>query len=518
MPKLENLRRIAMYVAIALLLVGVGRMLFGHAGPNAAPAAEVRRVLYYVDPMNPAHTSQNPGKAPCGMDMVAVYSDQHSAFVREAATIPSLRGMVQVSPAKQQIIGIKTALVEQRRAGRILRLLGKVAVDETRLYHVSAPVNGWITEAHPFATGDRVKKNQVLATYYSPQLATTAQSLLYAVNTRGRLQRNRQDGEVENVDKIQENLHLQQFIDSLKNLGMGDAQITAMITNRKQAANIEILAPADGHILTRNLSLGLRFERGTEFYQIADLSHLWILAEVLEDEAEHLVPGLQVTVTVPSLRRKWVATVSSALPKFDATARRLQVRLELENPGLALKPDMFVDLEAQVSLPESITIPADCVLNSGLQKTVFVDAGTGAFEPRAIEVAARQGDYICVASGLKPGERIVISGAFLLDSESRMKLAARNMGGPEAAALASSSSEQLGMVSQEPQSASPELSDPVCGMGIQEKTEQLESHIEGITYHFCSAHCKKRFDENPAGFLSKARASSSALAAKQSAQ
>ncbi len=480
------------------VILSAGWLLFGRAGSKAAPARVGTHVLFYVDPMNPAHTSEKPGKAPCGMDMVPVYSDEHSQSGGQKSAIEPVGRGLRISAEKQQLLGIKTAVVEQRAAPRLLRLLGKVAVDETRLYRVSAPVNGWITEAHAFATGDPVKKNQVLATYYSPQLATTAQSLLYAVNTRGRLQRNRQDADAENSDKVQENLHLQQFVDSLKNLGMEDAQISTMITNRKQAANVEILAPAEGHILSRNLTLGQRFERGTEFFQIADLSHVWILADVLEDEAERLTPGLQVAVTAPNLRKKWTATVSGALPRFDSVARRLQVRLEVDNPGLTLRPDMFVDLDVPVSVSESISIPADSVLDSGLEKVVFVDAGGGSFEPRSIVIGSREVDQVIVAEGLKPGERVVVGGNFLLDSESRMKFAARN---------ASSVSLQPGMTPHVAGAAS--ARDVVCGMELKAGTGEFQSHLAGTSFYFCSLECKQRFDKDPSMFRAAKQAGSS---------
>ncbi len=173
--------------------------------------------------------------------------------------------------------------------------------------------------------------------------------------------------------------------------------------------------------MSRNITPGQQVEKGGEFYRIADLSRVWILASFHEDEVKGLRPGTEVKITVPNQEKKWRASVSSVLPQFDPVTRSLQVRLELENPGLQLRPDMFVDVELETHFPDALTVPVDALLDSGLTKRVYVDRGNGAFEPRQVETGRRSGDRVEILSGLETGERVVVSGTFLLDSESRLR-------------------------------------------------------------------------------------------------
>ena len=184
---------------------------------------------------------------------------------------------------------------------------------------------------------------------------------------------------------------------------------------------------------------------------MADLSRVWILADLFENESQYIKPGARVQVTLPHQRKTFQATVSKILPQFDAASRTLKVRLETDNPGFVLRPDMFVDVELPISLPPAISVPADAVLDSGLRKTVFVDRGNGFFEPEKVETGWRIGDRVEIVKGLQPGERIVVSGNFLIDSESRLELAAAGM---------------YGTLSK----------DPVCGMEADEKRQR---HPEG---------------------------------------
>jgi RND family efflux transporter MFP subunit len=184
---------------------------------------------------------------------------------------------------------------------------------------------------------------------------------------------------------------------------------------------IQIVAPADGLVLARNIWPGQRFERGAEWYRIADLRHAWILADVFEQEAPHLRPGTPATVSLPGQSTGIGARVASVLPQFDGTTRTLKVRLEADNPHYVLRPDMFVDVDLKITVPSSITVPADAVLDSGVATTVFVERGNGTFEQRAVETGWRLGDRVEIVKGLEHGERIVTAGTFLLDSESRMR-------------------------------------------------------------------------------------------------
>jgi len=437
-------------------------------------ASRERRILHYVDPMNPAHTSQEPGLAPCGMKMEPVYADEVEAG-KPADGGPVLPGTVRVSTEKQQLMGVKMGGVEKRALVVQRRLLGRVAADETRVYQINATVDGWITEAMPVATGDRVTNGQTLATFYSPEFLSAGQALLFALYSQDRVRTTGNETAAQQSQITQFNLNLQQYRDSLRNLGMSDAQIQEMMQSREFAQRVRILSPAEGFLTARTASDGLRFEKGTELYRVTDLNRVWILAEVFERDAHLLQTGATVRVSLPQQNRSFPARVSEALPQFDPVTRTLKVRLEADNPDFALKPDLFVDVEVSAPLPESLVVPAEAVLDAGLRRTVFVDRGNGFFEPRGVVTGEQAGDQVQVLQGLMAGERIVVSGHFLLDSESRMKLAADGIHG--AFRL-----------------------DPLCGMAVDEmkaRAAGLTFDYEGHTYFFCNEGCCQAFASNP---------------------
>jgi RND family efflux transporter MFP subunit len=482
-----------LYLAVVLALVGAAYWAGARRGQQntASPESrESRKVLYYVDPMNPAHTSDKPGKAPCGMDMEPVYAEAMLGTVSGAQPASLPPGTIKVSPEKQQLIGVRLATAEKKPLLHNLRLLGKVATDETRIYRINATVDGWITQTLPVSAGSRVKKDETLAGFYSPEFLAAGQSLVFALASADRVKTTGQETEMQRSQMANFDLNLKQYRDALRNLGMGELQIQELIRTRKLMETVNITSPADGFILQRNVSDGQRFERGTELFRIADLSHVWIMVDVFERDASLAQADQPVKVELPNQGKTFTAIVSKTLPQFDNITRTLKLRLEADNPDFTLKPDMFVDVELPLSLAEAIVVPAEAVLDAGLRQTVFVDRGNGYFEPRNVHLGSRVGDQVQVVQGLTPGERIVTSGTFLLDSESRMKLAAAGVQGMP-------------------------LTDPVCGMTVDEgkaKAAKRVSEYQGKTYGFCSDGCKKRFDADPAKYLAKAKAQPEAAA------
>ena len=288
-------------------------------------------------------------------------------------------GTVAISPERQQAVGIRVGQAEKKPFTHTMRLLGRVAADETRIYFINATIDGWITKTLPNTTGSFVKKNETLAAFYSSEFLSAGQALLFALSSMDRVRTTGKEAELQKDQLTQFKINLQQYKDSLRNLGMGDLQIEEMIRTRKYMENVNVTSPADGIILVRNVSLGQRFEKGTELYRIADISRVWILADVYQNEAEAFVPGTVARVNLPQQKKTYQAKVSEVLPVFDPTTRTLKVRLETDNPGFVLRPDMFVDVEMPVAYPAAIVVPADAVLDSGLRKTVFVDSGQRAF-------------------------------------------------------------------------------------------------------------------------------------------
>jgi Cu(I)/Ag(I) efflux system membrane fusion protein len=218
---------------------------------------------------------------------------------------------------------------------------------------------------------------------------------------------------------------IERIADGLRNMGVSNAQLRQMAKRRELVQDIQVESPVDGFVLKRSVSPGLRFDRGFEFYRIADLNRVWILADVYRDQLPFIRRGASARITTAEASRALPATVSPSEPIFDEATLTLKVRLEAANPKLALKPGMFVDVEFPVNLPPTLVVPADAIVDTGLRKTVFVDRGNGCFEPRLVETGWRIGDDVEVRKGLVPGERIVISGTFLIDSESRMKAVAK---------------------------------------------------------------------------------------------
>jgi Cu(I)/Ag(I) efflux system membrane fusion protein len=370
---------------------------------------EGRRVLYYQDPMHPGYKSDKPGIAPdCGMQLEPVYAATGPTELRASP------GSVHISEQKQRSIGLRTEEVIRASSDHTFRVLGRVAPDETRIYRVAVAVDGWVRKAGPITSGSVVHKDEVLATFYNRDFLTAQQTYLYALNTMDRFQEN------ESADQLKlTKAQMRAASENLEFLGMGELQLREIARTREIATDIELRSPVTGLVQTRNAFPGLRFERGSELFRIADLSHVWILADVFENDARLLRAVRKASVRYQD--RLLPVHLSSSLPQFDPASRALKVRLETDNPDLILRPDMFVDVEFQVGLPAAIAVPVDAVIDSGLRKTVYVETPEG-FVPRQVETGWRLGDNIEIVSGLAPGERIVVAGNFLLDSESRMRL------------------------------------------------------------------------------------------------
>ena len=362
-----------------------------------------------------------------------VYEGSESAALEEDFSSPS-SGAIEISREKQQMIGVRVEGVVKKPVSHTIRLLGSVVPDENRLFRLNASTELWIRKVYPPTTGSFVKKNERLVAYYATNFLSAASSYMYALNTLDRQK-------AANMDSVAQlavtNEQIRQAVESLQNLGVSDGQIIEMAKTRTISDFVDVRSPSDGFVLTRKASTGQWIGPGTELYQIADLSHVWILADIFENEAQYFRPGVKVLVTLPYQKKAYHATVSNVLPLFDTASRTLKVRLEAVNPGNILRPGMFVDLELPVKMPPAIAVPSEAIIFSGLKKTVFIDLGNGYFEPREVQTGWRLGNNIEITKGLKPGERIVISGNFLIDSESKLRgagLGSAQSGLPEAGA------------------------------------------------------------------------------------
>jgi RND family efflux transporter MFP subunit len=415
------IKRILAVAAVAAA-VGAGSVAGGTwwAHRFGTAHASARAAIVYTCPMHPDYHSDHPGNCPiCGMALKEDRGGAATGGDAAARTLPA--GAVQVTPERQQAIGVRLGVASRIAGTRLLRTTGRVVADENRTYPIVAAVSGWIRNVENVTTGDVVKKDQVLASFFAPdaQLETAQQAYYTGLETlyRGasappQVPSHAARSAVEEVERL---------ADGLRSLGVSNSQLRQWAKWRDMAQDIRVESPADGVVLKRGVAPGLRFDRGFEFYRIADLNRVWILADVYRDQLPFIRRGASARITTSEERRALSATVSPSEPTFDEVTLTLKVRLEAANPRQALKPGMFVDVEFPFALPPALVVPADAIVDSGLRKTVFVDRGNGDFEPRLVETGRRLGDDVEVTKGLAAGERIVISGTFFVDSESRMK-------------------------------------------------------------------------------------------------
>jgi Cu(I)/Ag(I) efflux system membrane fusion protein len=459
--------RLALVLAVAAASFATGARWARQDGPSDAAS---RAAFQYACPMHPQYRADRASDCPsCGMRLEPVDAAAPASADEAAASIPA--GALRISPDRQQTIGVRLGLAERVAGRRTLRTTGRVAANENAVYPLVAGAEGLVREMRGATTGSLVRKNEVLLSFYSPDFVNAQQSYFAGLQTLERPS----NAQLQGYDATRVADGVERFANTLRNLGVSEQQLAEMKARRSFSQYIQVVSPVDGFVLERKAALGLRCDRGFEFYRVADLRRVWVLADVYESQARFIRPGTRAALVGQDMPRVMDAAVSDAEPTFDETTRTLKVRLETDNPGFALKPGMFVDVEFDLDLPATLVVPADAIVDTGLRKTLFVDRGNGFFEPRQVETGWRLGDQVEVVRGLMAGERIVISGTFLIDSESRMISAASGFGAP--------------------------ARDPVCGMdvdGARAAAAGLSSVHEGATYFFCAEECKKSFDADPA--------------------
>jgi membrane fusion protein, copper/silver efflux system len=419
--------------ALAALLVltlafGGGYVL--RATKRPASASTGRTILYYVDPMHPAYHSDKPGVAPdCGMTLEPVYADGTAAAATTGSAEPSsvVPGAIKISPERQQMIGVKFTAVELSGQARSIRSVGKVTFDETRVAHVHTRIDGWIEKVFVDFTGDFIKQGQPMLTIYSPEMLASQQELLLAARARNLMRGNPLASAAEHGNSLFEAAKRRLELWQLK-----DDEIDQVLKTGQTIHSVTVYAPASGFVTERKAFPNQKVTPDSDLYTITDLSRIWIVADVFESDITSIKVGEPTYITFPNGNTPPIgAKVTYIQPQVDPTTRTLKVRLDAPNPGLRMKPDMYVNVEFGVAGATALVVPADAVLDTGDRQTVFVDLGSGYLEPRQVVVGERYGDRVAIASGLKAGDRVVSSGTFLIDSESRLKAAAGGMGAPQ---------------------------------------------------------------------------------------
>jgi membrane fusion protein, copper/silver efflux system len=489
--------------AVAIALLATLSYVAGRwrSSEKAIANSSPRRVLYWVDPMHPDYKSDHPGIAPdCGMALEPVYAER--AASSPVAFLPKSPGAVAIDLENQQLFGIRVAAVEKASQARKIRVLGRVVPEDTRIYRVTAGSDGFVRETYNDSIGELVKKDQKLATAYLGETLAVASGFLAAsANLPGAAGK---DGSrtmpFPGAVSKQGVSSLQGYTDRLRNLGVSEAQIKQMAETRQLPETVDVVAPAEGLILARNITPGQHFDRSMEFYRIADLSKVWVLADIFGSDTQNIRPGTAARVTLPDQGKVFTARVSNVLPQVDPATRTLKLRLETDNPGFALRPDMFANVELPLPASVGLTVPLDALIDSGREQHVFVERSIGVFEPREVQTGWRSDDRVQILHGLTEGERVVTAGTFLVDSESRLKSAPQ----PQPKQL------RDGKASPPPASKTGlaleagAVKDPACGMKIDAAKAASRGNTvarDGVTYYFCSERCKHDFSREPQRYL-----------------
>ncbi len=391
--------------AALLVLVAAGGYWYGRQDSGIRSQESVqdggRKLLYYRNPMGLPDTSPVPKKDSMGMDYIPVYAGDETED----------KEGFKISAAKVQKLGVQSAPVEMRELGSSLRLNARITTDEQRLYTIAPKFEGWVEKLIVNTTGQTVRKGEVLFTVYSPELVSALRELALAKQGLAALK---------DADAAAQQ-SMQRLVDAsaarLKNWDITGAQLND--------ERVTYYAPADGIVLEKKAMEGMRFMPGEKLYQIADLSTLWAIADVPEQDIGKLHPGNTAQVEVDAYPgRTFEGKIDFIYPTLNETTRTGQVRIVLRNADGMLKPAMYA--HAQISVGNAhkvLTIPNSAVIDSGTQQTVLVRLDEGRFAPRVVTLGQRSDDYAEVTSGLSEGEQVVTSANFLLDSESNLQAA-----------------------------------------------------------------------------------------------
>ncbi len=390
-----------------------------YAEAKPAPGGE-RRILYWRDSMNPLRRYDKPGKAPDGMDLVPVYADEQGAEGEPP------EGAFKITPEKQQLIGVQYGQVTSQLLVKTIRAVGRLAYDETRIVRVHSKIEGWVERVYVDFTGKLVEKDQPLLSVYSPELVATQEEYLLALRAKEKLGNN----SFKEVAAGAESL----LVAARKRLELWDItddQISELQRTRQAAKALNLYSPANGFVLARNAYERQRITPETELYAIADLSTIWVIADIYEFEAPLIRLGQAAAMTLSYFPgRTFRGKITYIYPQLDNATRTLKLRVEFPNPDFALKPDMYVDVTLRIDFGKKLAIPQEAILDSGSEQIVFVARDRGYFEPRKVRLGPKVNDQFIVLAGLKAGERVVTSGNFLIDSESKLKSAVSGMGMP----------------------------------------------------------------------------------------
>jgi Cu(I)/Ag(I) efflux system membrane fusion protein len=370
------------------------------AGLAPPPAAEGdHRLLYYRNPMGLADTSPKPKKDSMGMDYLPVYADDG------AQGDPP--GTVRISPGRLQTLGVRTAAAAMRPASaRTISATGTLQFDERHLATVTTKVSGWIEHLAVAATGDPVRQGQVLAEIYSPELVASEEEYLVAARMGGAMSA--------------------AAVQRLHALDIPDDEIERLRRTGRSARRIAVMAPADGVVVDKPIQQGMRVEAGEALYKTADLSSVWLIAQVQERDLGAIATGAWATASFVAFPgRSFRGTVDFIYPSLSPETRTARVRIVMPNPDGALLAAMYANVQIGTSAGTEpiLSVPDSAVMDSGSRQVVLLARDAGRFEPRPVRLGIRGDDWVQVVDGLKPGDQVVVGANFLIDAESNLRAA-----------------------------------------------------------------------------------------------
>jgi len=383
----------------------------GQASPDSKTAA-ARRVLFYRSPMDPKVTSKVPTKDGMGMDFLPVYED-------EAAALPTSAGLavVEIDPARQQLIGLQTSEVRQGPVGGNLRTVGRVAVDETRVRHINLKVSGFVEHVYVDFVGKRVKRGDPLFSLYSPELLAAQGEYLVALNTKNALAIGgalNHDGDAL-VSSARQKLAL---------WDVPESDLQRLAKTGQIVKSLTLYSPLAGVVTRKDVVEGMKLDAGAMPYEIVDLSSVWVLADVYESELGFVAENMLATLKLTAFpNREFKGKAAFIDPLLDPETRTVKVRLAFANATGELRPGMFGEVVLFGAPRDGLSVPPDAIIDSGTEKVVFVAIGSGKFQPRTVKLGASDDTHVEVVSGLSLGERVVTRANFLVDSESRLRAA-----------------------------------------------------------------------------------------------
>jgi Cu(I)/Ag(I) efflux system membrane fusion protein/cobalt-zinc-cadmium efflux system membrane fusion protein len=372
---------------------------------QAAPSSTGdREVLYWQAPMDPTYIREEPGKSPMGMDLVPVYSDEVDA---------STEAHVTIEPWVVQNMGVRIEPVRQQTVFRHLRTIGEVEVGEDELSVVNLRFSGWVEKLYVDRTGDPVRRGQVLFDIYSPDLVSSQEEYLLALRTQG-----------------PDSVLARSARRRLELWDLAERDIDVITASGEARRALPIRAPQSGFVLHKNLVEGGRVAAGKDLYRIGNLTRIWVTAEIYEHDSPWVEVGQPAQMELahqPGVVLQ--GEVAYIYPTLEGKSRTLTVRLEFDNPGIRLKPGMFATVLIEFRRKDDVlAVPTEAILQTGRRELVFVSLGRGSFEPREITTGLVGDRHMTeVLTGLRDGEEVVVSGQFLIDSESQLQEAIRKM-------------------------------------------------------------------------------------------